>query len=123
MGTETAPVEGSGSWPSWMARVEKPQTLRPSSLFVGRACRRDCPRSFIFVATRGAGENLRGPTLGFCRRPDADNHPLALHSSFENLLRQIAFGGIRNDRHHSPPSSQTLRNFESSKDVGAAART
>jgi len=59
----------------------------------------------------------------FWRRPKACDQRRFLNPALKNLLRQIALGGIGNDRHHPLPCSEFLGDLQSCKNVRTAART
>ena len=49
--------------------------------------------------------------------------PAPLHAAFKNLLRQITFGRIWNNRHNALPRSQLLRNLQRGENSRAATRS
>src|SRR5689334_17615674 len=71
MGVITAPVPASGSWPAWIARVEKPPASLPCccSLMAARLTARS-PRSAV-----GVEDLHRVPQPDGARLEDAEDRP------------------------------------------------
>src|SRR5450631_1444375 len=106
MGTVTAPVSASGSWPAWMARVANPGCL--SLLMISHNSVHHCLASHLsFRAPLFGARNLHFCTpresrfLSFAPlRVGMTTKKTSLRTTLKNLLRQIPLRRIRNHRHH-----------------------
>src|SRR5271167_4939282 len=97
MGGATAPVEGSGEFPTWIARVAKPGCFFMMILIVRLLS--VLAQNFLWAA----GTEL----------------PVEM----KYVLRQIPLSGVGNDRGNPFPGTQLLRDFDGDENICSSART